>query len=111
MRGTRRHMILGNSKFLITSGAVICPPIQSIVVVTSPIGDQAPPALAAMIINPTKNNLISRLGMSFRIKDTITMVVVRLSKTADRKKVIQQTIHNNFLGSRVLIISVINLKP
>ena len=31
---------------------VICPPIQSIVVVTSPIGDHAPPELAAMITTP-----------------------------------------------------------
>ena len=32
--------------------AVTWPPIQSIMVVTSPIGDHAPPALAAIIIIP-----------------------------------------------------------
>ena len=31
--------------------------IQSIVVVTSPIGDQAPPAFAAITINPANHNL------------------------------------------------------
>ena len=103
--------MLGNIVALIIPIDEICPPIHSIVVVTSPIGDHAPPAFAAMTIIPAKNNLICLLGISFRIKEIITIVVVRLSNTAERKKVTQQTIHKSFFGFLVLILSVINLKP
>ena len=41
----------GINKYLINMGVETFLPIQSIVVVTSPIGDQAPPALAAITIN------------------------------------------------------------
>jgi len=37
---------------------VNCPPIHSIVVVTSPIGDQAPPALAAMTTMPANSHRV-----------------------------------------------------
>ena len=43
---------LGMKISLITPTAVIEPLIQSIIVVTSPMGEKAPPALAAMTINP-----------------------------------------------------------
>ena len=39
--------------------AVTWPPIQSMIVVTSPIGDQAPPALAAIIIIPANIQISS----------------------------------------------------
>jgi hypothetical protein len=90
---------------------VICPPIQSIVVVTSPIGDHAPPALAAITIIPPKNKRMSLFGTSFRISDTITMEVVRLSSNADKKKVTQQTTHSKVFGFFVLMRSVIILNP
>jgi hypothetical protein len=51
-------------------------------VVTSPIGDQVPPALAATTIIPTN---ISLYLIHFLISVT-TIVVVRLSKIAERKK-------------------------
>ena len=70
--------------------AVICPPIQSIVVVTSPSGDQAPPALAAITVMPIKNNRCSLSIINFLSNETITIVVVRLSKMAERKKVIKE---------------------
>ena len=44
-----------NSVFMMFT-VVICPPIQSMVVVTSPIGVHAPPAFAAITIIPAKNN-------------------------------------------------------
>ena len=56
------------------------------VVVTSPIGDHAPPALAAIITIPAKNFRWSASEMIFRSKETITIAVVRLSRTAERKK-------------------------
>ncbi len=70
---------------------VIWPPIQSMVVVTSPIGLQAPPALAAITMMPAKNNRSSCLSSSFFISEIITMVVVRLSSTELRKKVTKPT--------------------
>ena len=73
--------------------AVICPPIHSMVVVTSPIGDQAPPALAAMMMTPANTSLSSRFDSNFFINDTITMAVVRLSNTELRKKVRVPTNH------------------
>ena len=42
-----------NTSFIICI-PLICPPIHNMVVVTSPIGDQAPPALAAITIMEAK---------------------------------------------------------
>jgi hypothetical protein len=66
---------------------VICPPIQSIVVVTSPMGDHTPPEFAAMTTMPANISRSSCLWSNLRIKDTITMVVVKLSRIALRKNV------------------------
>ncbi len=74
---------------------VTWPPIHSIVVVTSPMGDQAPPAFAASTTIPAKNQRVSLSAMSLRNKLTMTMAVVRLSSTEDRKKVMKETIHSN----------------
>ena len=54
-RGTSRLTTEGINNAKMIELAVICPPIQSMVVVTSPIGDQAPPALAAITIIPANN--------------------------------------------------------
>ena len=89
----------------------ICPPIHSMVVVTSPMGVHAPPAFAAITIMPAKNNRISLLGINLRISDTITMDVVRLSSTDERKKVTQHIIHKSDFALSVLIRSVIKRKP
>ena len=62
-------------------------------------------------MTPAKNNRMSLFGMSFLIREIMTMVVVRLSSTEERKKETQPTIHNKVLGLRVLILSVINRKP
>jgi hypothetical protein len=74
---------------------VIWPPIQSIVVVTSPMGDQAPPELAAITIMPANRMRSSRSSSNLRTSDTITMVVVRLSSRALRKKLIRPISHIN----------------
>ena len=93
------------------AAAEICPPIQSMVVVTSPIGDQAPPALAAITIIPAKNRRISLSGINFRTKETITMVVVKLSNTEDKKKATIHTTQSRAIGFFVLMRSVMNLNP
>ena len=54
-------------------------PIHNIVVVTSPIGDQAPPAFAAMIIKPANHNLSLFSLISFLKIVIRTMVAVKLS--------------------------------
>ena len=110
-KGTTAQTILGIKRLCMIEPAEICPPIQSMVVVTSPIGDQAPPALAAITIIPAKNRRISLSGINFRIKDTITMVVVKLSKTEERKKATKQTTQSNTIGFLVLMRSVMNLNP
>ncbi|MNL86701.1 hypothetical protein D3C87_2155160 [compost metagenome] len=50
--GTSRHTRLGRNRLLMMPPVVIWLPIHSMVVVTSPIGDQAPPALAAITTMP-----------------------------------------------------------
>ena len=44
----------GRNTPLTMAAEVTCPPIHSMVVVTSPIGDQAPPALAAITTSPAR---------------------------------------------------------
>ena len=90
---------------------VICPPIQSMVVVTSPIGDQAPPALAAMITIPAKNFRWSEFEIIFQSKETITIEVVRLSRTAERKKANKPIVQSKVTDFLLEIWSVIILKP
>ena len=68
--------------------ALTCPPIHSIIVVTSPIGDQAPPAFAARIKTPAKSHNVSLSLISFGSNAAITIAVVRLSRTAEKKNVI-----------------------
>ncbi len=90
---------------------MICPPIQSIVVVTSPIADQAPPALAAITIIAAKNNRSLCLPNSFFISEIMTIVVVKLSSMALRKKVTKPTSHINVACFLVLMSDVITSKP
>ena len=89
----------------------ICPPIQSMVVVTSPIGVQAPPAFAAIMTIPTKSSRSFWFRINFRSNETITIVVVKLFKTAERKKVIKPTIQTNLRLSVWAIKLVIISKP
>ena len=111
VNGTIMATILGTIKVLIIVIVVNCPPIHNIVVVTSPIGDQAPPALAATTTIPAKNQRSYLSSINFLSKETITIVVVKLSKAAEKKKVSTLTIHNNFTLFFVVILSVIIEKP
>ena len=79
-------------------------------VVTSPIGDHAPPALAARITIPA-NNQRSFLSTNFLSKAAITMEVVKLSKTAEKKKVNILNIQSNLTRFVVVILSVMTAKP
>ena len=90
---------------------LIWPPIHNIVVVTSPIGVQAPPALAAMMTIPAKNLRCSASLINFLSNETMTMEVVRLSKTEERKKVMMETIQRSLTVFLVVMRSVIMRKP
>ncbi|MNE40620.1 hypothetical protein D3C80_1346520 [compost metagenome] len=109
--GTSRHTRLGRNRPRITPEALIWLPIHSMVVVTSPIGDQAPPALAAITTTPTYIQRSGRPRTSLRSSETMTMVVVRLSSTAERKKVMKPTIHSRCTRLRVWMRSVTARKP
>ena len=65
------------------------------VVVTSPIGDQAPPAFAAITISPENHNLVSRFLITFCKIVINTMVAVRLSIIADKTKAKMEKITNS----------------
>lgn len=84
---TTTDAIDGNISWESTPPVVIIPLIQSMMVVTSPIGEKAPPALAAIIIMPPK--IIRSLASATSLRSTIiiTMLVVRLSRMAERIKV------------------------
>src|SRR5665648_116637 len=80
-------------------------------VVTSPIGDQAPPAFAEITIILAKVHLAFLSAISFLKRAIMTIVVVRLSRTADMKKVIIPMIQISFTWLAVLILSFITVNP
>lgn len=73
------------------------------VVVTSPIGDHAPPALAAITISPANQSRNSFSFTTFCKMVIKTIVAVRLSIIADNAKPKKVKIHNNFCLLFVLI--------
>ena len=81
------------------------------VVVTSPIGDQAPPAFAAITTTPTKYFLVCESEINLRKRVTMTMAVVKLSKAAEMKNVTIPTIHKSLAEFFVCINWFTNLKP
>mmetsp|Transcript_7061 Transcript_7061/g.24893 ORF Transcript_7061/g.24893 Transcript_7061/m.24893 type:complete len:246 (-) Transcript_7061:464-1201(-) len=109
--GTTSDMRLGSRRSCIVLRVVIWPLIHSMVVVTSPIGVQAPPAFAAMTTTAPKNLRSSSSGTSLRSRDTMTIVLVRLSRMADMKKVMPPMSHSSVVRSLVLMLSVTILKP
>ena len=110
-KGTSKLAKEGMNTAFMMAKVVICPPIHNMVVVTSPIGVQAPPALAAITMMPAKNKRSSRLSSSFFISETITIAVVRLSKMALRKKVTKPTSHIKLDKRVVRMRSVMTAKP
>ena len=71
------------------------PFIQSMIVVTSPMGEHAPPLLAAMTITEAKSIRSLVVGTILRRSITMMIVVVMLSSSADMKKVSSATSHTD----------------
>ena len=109
--GTNIATKLGINKVVIIVIVLNCPPIHNIVVVTSPIGDQAPPAFAATTTIPAKNQRSYLSSISFLKREIITIEVVKLSRAAEKKKVKTLIIHSNLTFLVVVILSVIIAKP
>mmetsp|Transcript_22082 Transcript_22082/g.55359 ORF Transcript_22082/g.55359 Transcript_22082/m.55359 type:complete len:209 (-) Transcript_22082:624-1250(-) len=103
----------GRKTFATRGATVTCPPIQSMVVVTSPIGLQAPPALAAITTIPPSVMRVSRSESATSLvrSEHMTMVVVRLSKTAERKKERPAVMTRSSCFDVVWILSVTMEKP
>ena len=101
----------GTKRFGMTPAVVMLPFTQSMMVVTSPIGENAPPALAAMMIMQANFHLSAFSATNLRSNMTMTMVVVRLSNTADMKKVMMDNIHRSSFFFLVVILSVMMENP
>ena len=100
--GTRMETMLANRVATMMLALVTSPAIHNMMVVTSPIGDHAPPALAARITMLAKMRRSLR-SIILRSNAIITIEVVRLSSTADMKKVRMQMIHSRRVFFLVLI--------
>src|SRR5690554_1682732 len=96
-KGRAKHTIEGNTTNSIRPAAVNFLAIQSMVVVTSPMGDQAPPALAAITTRAAYHILSSLLWINFLNRVISTIVAVRLSMIADRMKASTPIIQRSFL--------------
>mmetsp|Transcript_13421 Transcript_13421/g.45372 ORF Transcript_13421/g.45372 Transcript_13421/m.45372 type:complete len:397 (+) Transcript_13421:81-1271(+) len=103
--------IEGRTRFTMVGSAVTCPLIHSMVVVTSPIGVHAPPALAAITTMEPKSLRSSGSGKSLRRSETMTMVVVRLSRMPDMTKEMPLRTHSRERLLLVVMRSVTTLKP
>ena len=95
-KGTIKHTVAGINTYSTNLAAVTLPFTQSIVVVTSPIGDQAPPALAAITMREAYHIRSFCSGIILRRMVIRIIVVVRLSIIADRKKPITPIIQRSF---------------
>ena len=109
--GTTIATILGISRLIIRPIDDTFSSIHSMMVVTSPMGEKAPPALAAMTMSPA-NSQRSFWSLSKRRNIiTMMMVVVMLSRTADMTNDSEHMIHNRCRLLLALMFSVINEKP
>ena len=79
--------------------------------VISPIGDQAPPALHASINIPPKNQMSFLFFINLGNIADMTIAVVKLSNTADKKKPKKDKIQSSLILDLVVILSVIIEKP
>ena len=93
----------GKIRYSISFKVLTLSPIHNMVVVTSPIGDQAPPALAAMMIKPANQILSLLFGIIFLSIVIRTIVAVKLSIIAERMKANMEMIHNRVDFLLVLI--------
>ena len=87
------------------------PRIHSMMVVTSPMGDHAPPVLAAMMMTPANIHRSRTVGTILRSIIIMMMVVVMLSSTADMKKVMKASVHRRVILLRVVMRSVMMENP
>ena len=110
-KGTSRETKLAINVISMMFNAETFPETHSMMVVTSPIGDHAPPELAARITIPAKNQRSFLSPISLRSRATITIEVVMLSRMADMKKARIQMTHSNFTFFVVAILSVMILNP
>ena len=81
--GTTTQTTEGMKRYEISFNVVTLLAIHNMVVVTSPIGDQAPPAFADIIISPANQSRVSRSPITFCKIVIKTIVAVRLSMIAD----------------------------
>mmetsp|Transcript_9158 Transcript_9158/g.20825 ORF Transcript_9158/g.20825 Transcript_9158/m.20825 type:complete len:283 (+) Transcript_9158:1582-2430(+) len=109
--GTARLTTDGRKMSRIVANVERFPLIHSMVVVTSPMGVHAPPALAAMTTAAPKYLRLSGSGMSLRSSDTMTMVDVRLSRMALMKKVMVPMKYSSSLLVLALMDFVMRLNP
>ena len=95
----------------ITPAAVITPLFHSMMVVTSPMGENAPPELAAMTTSEAYMMRSLWSLTSLRRIIIITMLVVRLSSMAERKNVMKAIRHSSVRLLLVFIMPLTKLKP
>ena len=101
----------GRKRLTTRFAAVTLPRIHSMMVVTSPMGDQAPPLLAAMTITLANIHRSFLLAISRRSSMTMMIVVVMLSSAADMKKVMIASSHISLRLLRVVMWSVMTPNP
>src|SRR5690606_11439167 len=109
--GIIMHIKEGINKCSINNAVVTLSPIHNMVVVTSPMGDQAPPAFAAIMMTPAYQILTSRSKMIFWRMEIKTIVAVRLSIIDESMKAKKEKIQSNLFLLLVLTNDLIVAKP
>ena len=109
--GMTIEMIDGMVISHITPRAVMRPLFHSMMVVTSPMGEKAPPELAAMMTSEAYMMRSLWSLTSFRKIIIITMLVVRLSRMAERMNVMKAMRHSSVRLLLVFITPRTQLNP
>lgn len=109
--GTSIEISDGRKSSVMSAVVVTFSFIQSIMVVTSPVGVHAPPLLAARITMPQNIHRSFLTDIILRRSMVIRMAVVRLSSMADMKNVKNERIQRSLRLLRVLILSVMHENP
>ena len=109
--GTTMAIMLGINRLRIRPTELTFSSIHSMMVVTSPMGENAPPAFAAITMRPA-NSQRSFWSLSKRRSIiTMMMVVVMLSSTADMTNDSEHRIHKSCFLLLAWMCSVMNEKP
>ena len=109
--GITMEMSDGMNISVITPSAVMTPLFHSMMVVTSPMGEKAPPELAAMMTSEAYMMRSLWSLTSLRSIMIMTIDVVRLSSMAERKKVMNAMRHSNTFLLLVWRVSLTKLNP